>query len=96
MGRFASPAIHLILCLVVSGSLKSSLAAQEETRSMMAPISTEAFYTMTQFFQTVNEAQQVFDLIDSETKKIIFYDRGHGFSTEYIEPTVAWFRLHLQ
>lgn len=47
------------------------------------------------FYYTVDEAQQVFDLIDSQTKNIMLYDSGHQLPVDYIETAVKWFQEHL-
>lgn len=47
------------------------------------------------FYYTVDEAEQVFELIDSQMKNLIFYDSGHQLPIDYIETTVKWFQEHL-
>lgn len=47
------------------------------------------------FYYTVDEARQVFDLIDSKTKDLIFYDCAHKLPTDHVEIAVKWFKEHL-
>jgi len=47
------------------------------------------------FYYTVDEAQQLFDLINSQTKGLIFYNSGHHLPIEYAEEVVRWFNNHL-
>jgi dienelactone hydrolase len=46
-------------------------------------------------YYTVDEAQQVFDLIDSQTKDLILYDSGHYLPIDYADDVVKWFNDHL-
>ena len=46
-------------------------------------------------YYTGDEARQVFELIESQTKDIIFYESGHQLPGDYIEATVGWFQNHL-
>jgi dienelactone hydrolase len=47
-------------------------------------------------FYTVNEAQQVFDLVDSGTKELVFYDSGHMLPPESTTKAHEWFETHLK
>ena len=44
---------------------------------------------------TVEEAQELFDAIDSPTKELFFYDSGHRLPPEYVYKAAEWFKKHL-
>lgn len=45
---------------------------------------------------TADEAQQVFALVPSPTKELVFYDSGHILPPEHAAKAVAWFAAHLR
>jgi pimeloyl-ACP methyl ester carboxylesterase len=45
---------------------------------------------------TPDEAQQLFDLVPSPTKELVFYDSGHALPPEYAARAVQWFVTHLK
>ena len=45
---------------------------------------------------TPDEAQQLFDLVPSPTKELVFYDSGHALPPEYATKTVQWLVAHLK
>lgn len=47
-------------------------------------------------FYTVQEGQQLYTLIDSQTKDLIFYDSGHRLPKEYTKKALNWFQTHLK
>lgn len=48
------------------------------------------------FNYTVEEAKQLYDLIESKHKNIIFYDSGHKMPENYVGKAVEWFKNYLQ
>ena len=44
---------------------------------------------------TEPEAEYLLDQIDSQTKRLIFFDSGHRLPPTYVPEAVAWFREHL-
>ena len=44
---------------------------------------------------TVEEATALFDLVEGESKEIVFYDCRHRLPEEHVFKTVEWFRGHL-
>ena len=47
-------------------------------------------------FCSVEDAQELFELIESPTKEIFFYDSGHMLPSEYIYKAAEWFKRHLK
>lgn len=45
---------------------------------------------------SVEDAQQLFDLIETPDKDLIFFDGGHNLPDGYIPKTVSWFQKHLE
>ena len=44
---------------------------------------------------TVEEANQLFELVESSQKKIIFYNKGHFLPINYVSDAVQWFKKSL-
>jgi cephalosporin-C deacetylase-like acetyl esterase len=44
---------------------------------------------------TVEEANQLYKLVGSSKKKIIFYNRGHFLPINYVSDAVQWFKKYL-
>jgi dienelactone hydrolase len=42
-------------------------------------------------YYTIDEAQQVYDLINSKTKDLIFFESGHYLPIEYVDYVIKWF-----
>jgi len=49
-----------------------------------------------QFNYTVEEAKQLYDLIPSNQKNIIFYESGHKMPEDYVDKSVDWFVKYLK
>ena len=49
-----------------------------------------------EFNCTVNEAAQLFDLIEGENKNLIYYDSGHALPLEHASEAVDWFLKYLK
>jgi len=48
------------------------------------------------FNYTVQEAQALYDLVQGESKELIFYDSGHLLPEGYEEKAIGWFITHLK
>jgi dipeptidyl aminopeptidase/acylaminoacyl peptidase len=48
------------------------------------------------FNYTVEEARALYDLIEGESKEIVFYDSKHRLPEEHISKALEWFKDHLQ
>ncbi|MFC1539579.1 alpha/beta hydrolase family protein [Candidatus Latescibacterota bacterium] len=44
---------------------------------------------------TIDSSEQLYDLIKSPTKNIIWYNSGHNLPIEHVEDAVNWFKEHL-
>lgn len=44
---------------------------------------------------TVEEANRLYNLVESSHKKIVFYNRGHLLPINYVSDTVKWFEKYL-
>jgi dienelactone hydrolase len=47
-------------------------------------------------YYTINEAQQLFDLVDSPTKELVFYDSGHILPDDFVTKSVEWLLKYLK
>lgn len=47
-------------------------------------------------FYSVSDAQQLYDLIPSPRKELVFYDTGHRLPPEYADRAVAWLKNYLR
>jgi len=47
-------------------------------------------------YYTIDEAQQLFDLVDSPTKELVFYDSGHILPDDFVTKAVECFLQHLK
>jgi dienelactone hydrolase len=47
-------------------------------------------------YYTIDEAQQLFELVDSPTKELVFYDSGHILPDDFATKAVEWFLQHLK
>jgi dienelactone hydrolase len=47
-------------------------------------------------FYTVEESEQLFEMIEGGPKKLIFYESGHRLPEEYVGDAVAWLNEHLK
>lgn len=47
-------------------------------------------------FYTIEESQQLHDLIESSTKELVFYESGHRLPVEYTRKAIEWFQAYLQ
>ncbi len=45
---------------------------------------------------TVGEAERLYELIDSSSKKLIWYDSGHRLPPAFVGDAVDWFQTHLK
>lgn len=48
------------------------------------------------FVYSISEAQQLYDLINSDSKEIYFYDSGHRLPSEWAEKAVTWMQKYLK
>ncbi len=48
------------------------------------------------FNYTVEEARALYDLIDGESKEIVFYDSGHRLPEEHTSKALEWFKNHIK
>ena len=48
------------------------------------------------FNYTVDEAQALYDLIEGESKELVFYDSGHRLPGEHVSKALEWFKKHLK
>ncbi|MGB6866857.1 MAG: hypothetical protein WBE11_14305 [Candidatus Aminicenantaceae bacterium] len=45
---------------------------------------------------TVEEAQALYDMIQGESKELVFYDSGHRLPEEHVPKALEWFKGHLK
>lgn len=48
------------------------------------------------FVYSISEAQQLYDLINSDSKEIYFYNSGHRLPSEWTEKAVTWMQKYLK
>jgi hypothetical protein len=48
------------------------------------------------FNYTVEEARALYDIIEGESKEIVFYDCQHRLPDEHVPKAVDWFKNHLK
>jgi len=44
---------------------------------------------------TIEDAQELYELVKSSTKEIVFYDSGHRLPKEYVSKAAEWFNKYL-
>ncbi len=47
-------------------------------------------------FYTVEQVEQMYDLIESSPKELVWYDSGHMLPDEWVVKAVRWFEKHLK